>query len=137
MIRRPPRSTHCISSAASDVYKRQEKDRVDVKTTNNSIEEAKESRNINRYFHKTSEELGDEFKTRKEHSEKIIYFHRQILNRLADKKGTQRFPIRPKDDKTKIVSINLCNSSAISERMSKVQSCMSQAHDRSHKPAKI
>eukprot|EP00826_Nyctotherus_ovalis_P013742 TRINITY_DN13757_c0_g1_i9.p1 TRINITY_DN13757_c0_g1~~TRINITY_DN13757_c0_g1_i9.p1 ORF type:complete len:128 (+),score=35.91 TRINITY_DN13757_c0_g1_i9:25-384(+) len=24
MIRRPPRSTHCISSAASDVYKRQE-----------------------------------------------------------------------------------------------------------------
>ena len=25
MIRRPPRSTHCISSAASDVYKRQEK----------------------------------------------------------------------------------------------------------------
>ena len=27
MIRRPPRSTHCISSAASDVYKRQEVDR--------------------------------------------------------------------------------------------------------------
>eukprot|EP00825_Cyclidium_porcatum_P012947 TRINITY_DN16779_c0_g3_i1.p2 TRINITY_DN16779_c0_g3~~TRINITY_DN16779_c0_g3_i1.p2 ORF type:complete len:108 (-),score=44.26 TRINITY_DN16779_c0_g3_i1:63-386(-) len=26
MIRRPPRSTHCISSAASDVYKRQEDD---------------------------------------------------------------------------------------------------------------
>ena len=26
MIRRPPRSTHCISSAASDVYKRQELD---------------------------------------------------------------------------------------------------------------
>jgi len=25
MIRRPPRSTHCISSAASDVYKRQSK----------------------------------------------------------------------------------------------------------------
>ena len=25
MIRRPPRSTHCISSAASDVYKRQDK----------------------------------------------------------------------------------------------------------------
>jgi len=25
MIRRPPRSTHCISSAASDVYKRQER----------------------------------------------------------------------------------------------------------------
>eukprot|EP00826_Nyctotherus_ovalis_P029717 TRINITY_DN2357_c0_g1_i2.p1 TRINITY_DN2357_c0_g1~~TRINITY_DN2357_c0_g1_i2.p1 ORF type:complete len:149 (-),score=63.94 TRINITY_DN2357_c0_g1_i2:108-533(-) len=25
MIRRPPRSTHCISSAASDVYKRQAK----------------------------------------------------------------------------------------------------------------
>ena len=25
MIRRPPRSTHCISSAASDVYKRQQK----------------------------------------------------------------------------------------------------------------
>ena len=26
MIRRPPRSTHCISSAASDVYKRQNQD---------------------------------------------------------------------------------------------------------------
>ena len=26
MIRRPPRSTHCISSAASDVYKRQTQD---------------------------------------------------------------------------------------------------------------
>eukprot|EP00825_Cyclidium_porcatum_P040660 TRINITY_DN5194_c0_g1_i8.p5 TRINITY_DN5194_c0_g1~~TRINITY_DN5194_c0_g1_i8.p5 ORF type:complete len:104 (-),score=31.45 TRINITY_DN5194_c0_g1_i8:540-851(-) len=26
MIRRPPRSTHCISSAASDVYKRQDYD---------------------------------------------------------------------------------------------------------------
>eukprot|EP00826_Nyctotherus_ovalis_P043358 TRINITY_DN4556_c0_g2_i8.p1 TRINITY_DN4556_c0_g2~~TRINITY_DN4556_c0_g2_i8.p1 ORF type:complete len:160 (-),score=42.37 TRINITY_DN4556_c0_g2_i8:170-613(-) len=26
MIRRPPRSTHCISSAASDVYKRQAQD---------------------------------------------------------------------------------------------------------------
>lgn len=114
-----------------------EKGRVDVKTTNNSIEEAKESRNAGRYFHKTSEELGDEFKTRKEHSEKIIYFHKRILNRLADKKDTQRFPTRPKDDKTKIVSINLCNSSAIGERMSKVHSCMAQAHDKSHKPTKI
>eukprot|EP00826_Nyctotherus_ovalis_P055169 TRINITY_DN7311_c0_g1_i7.p2 TRINITY_DN7311_c0_g1~~TRINITY_DN7311_c0_g1_i7.p2 ORF type:complete len:108 (+),score=44.36 TRINITY_DN7311_c0_g1_i7:26-325(+) len=28
MIRRPPRSTHCISSAASDVYKRQGSRRV-------------------------------------------------------------------------------------------------------------
>eukprot|EP00826_Nyctotherus_ovalis_P048496 TRINITY_DN5721_c0_g1_i4.p1 TRINITY_DN5721_c0_g1~~TRINITY_DN5721_c0_g1_i4.p1 ORF type:complete len:189 (+),score=1.08 TRINITY_DN5721_c0_g1_i4:23-568(+) len=28
MIRRPPRSTHCISSAASDVYKRQIKYRI-------------------------------------------------------------------------------------------------------------
>ena len=27
MIRRPPRSTHCISSAASEVYKRQERER--------------------------------------------------------------------------------------------------------------
>ena len=44
MIRRPPRSTHCISSAASDVYKRQERairhaievawDRGDVDTLN-------------------------------------------------------------------------------------------------------
>ena len=30
MIRRPPRSTHCISSAASDVYKRQ--DSLDAST---------------------------------------------------------------------------------------------------------
>ena len=28
MIRRPPRSTHCISSAASDVYKRQKDNNV-------------------------------------------------------------------------------------------------------------
>eukprot|EP00825_Cyclidium_porcatum_P011901 TRINITY_DN16161_c0_g1_i1.p3 TRINITY_DN16161_c0_g1~~TRINITY_DN16161_c0_g1_i1.p3 ORF type:complete len:113 (-),score=15.99 TRINITY_DN16161_c0_g1_i1:680-1018(-) len=28
MLRRPPRSTHCISSAASDVYKRQYQRRV-------------------------------------------------------------------------------------------------------------
>eukprot|EP00825_Cyclidium_porcatum_P035305 TRINITY_DN37023_c0_g1_i1.p3 TRINITY_DN37023_c0_g1~~TRINITY_DN37023_c0_g1_i1.p3 ORF type:complete len:108 (-),score=35.40 TRINITY_DN37023_c0_g1_i1:85-408(-) len=28
MMRRPPRSTHCISSAASDVYKRQYQRRV-------------------------------------------------------------------------------------------------------------
>ena len=30
MIRRPPRSTHCISSAASDVYKRQGKDMAEA-----------------------------------------------------------------------------------------------------------
>jgi len=30
MIRRPPRSTHCISSAASDVYKRQIQERPEV-----------------------------------------------------------------------------------------------------------
>ena len=30
MIRRPPRSTHCISSAASDVYKRQDDDDIIV-----------------------------------------------------------------------------------------------------------
>ena len=29
MIRRPPRSTHCISSAASDVYKRQDRVRAE------------------------------------------------------------------------------------------------------------
>eukprot|EP00825_Cyclidium_porcatum_P044579 TRINITY_DN6586_c0_g1_i1.p2 TRINITY_DN6586_c0_g1~~TRINITY_DN6586_c0_g1_i1.p2 ORF type:complete len:149 (-),score=53.33 TRINITY_DN6586_c0_g1_i1:281-727(-) len=28
MIRRPPRSTHCISSAASDVYKRQKEEQI-------------------------------------------------------------------------------------------------------------
>ena len=33
MIRRPPRSTHCISSAASDVYKRQ--DKYSAKTVKN------------------------------------------------------------------------------------------------------
>ena len=30
MIRRPPRSTHCISSAASDVYKRQVQNTADI-----------------------------------------------------------------------------------------------------------
>eukprot|EP00825_Cyclidium_porcatum_P019835 TRINITY_DN2273_c0_g1_i2.p1 TRINITY_DN2273_c0_g1~~TRINITY_DN2273_c0_g1_i2.p1 ORF type:complete len:145 (-),score=41.16 TRINITY_DN2273_c0_g1_i2:162-596(-) len=34
MIRRPPRSTHCISSAASDVYKRQYQRRVHGKQPN-------------------------------------------------------------------------------------------------------
>eukprot|EP00826_Nyctotherus_ovalis_P022676 TRINITY_DN1752_c0_g2_i2.p1 TRINITY_DN1752_c0_g2~~TRINITY_DN1752_c0_g2_i2.p1 ORF type:complete len:138 (-),score=10.85 TRINITY_DN1752_c0_g2_i2:781-1158(-) len=37
MIRRPPRSTHCISSAASDVYKRQEQSVVIVKGYHCSI----------------------------------------------------------------------------------------------------
>ena len=47
MIRRPPRSTHCISSAASDVYKRQPKnldlsivDKVEQVTNDESIEMA-------------------------------------------------------------------------------------------------
>ena len=31
MIRRPPRSTHCISSAASDVYKRQKYNTLKVR----------------------------------------------------------------------------------------------------------
>jgi len=31
MIRRPPRSTHCISSAASDVYKRQFISKVNIR----------------------------------------------------------------------------------------------------------
>eukprot|EP00825_Cyclidium_porcatum_P011361 TRINITY_DN15821_c0_g1_i2.p2 TRINITY_DN15821_c0_g1~~TRINITY_DN15821_c0_g1_i2.p2 ORF type:complete len:102 (-),score=32.66 TRINITY_DN15821_c0_g1_i2:16-321(-) len=39
MIRRPPRSTHCISSAASDVYKRQ----VESKTIKFSFGEHIES----------------------------------------------------------------------------------------------
>ena len=33
MIRRPPRSTHCISSAASDVYKRQQLDTNKINLT--------------------------------------------------------------------------------------------------------
>ena len=39
MIRRPPRSTHCISSAASDVYKRQpfESEAADKGTAFNAI----------------------------------------------------------------------------------------------------
>eukprot|EP00826_Nyctotherus_ovalis_P049867 TRINITY_DN6056_c0_g1_i14.p1 TRINITY_DN6056_c0_g1~~TRINITY_DN6056_c0_g1_i14.p1 ORF type:complete len:273 (-),score=76.43 TRINITY_DN6056_c0_g1_i14:159-914(-) len=43
MIRRPPRSTHCISSAASDVYKRQEKKRVVVEKTDARIANRKAS----------------------------------------------------------------------------------------------
>eukprot|EP00825_Cyclidium_porcatum_P014515 TRINITY_DN1780_c0_g1_i4.p3 TRINITY_DN1780_c0_g1~~TRINITY_DN1780_c0_g1_i4.p3 ORF type:complete len:125 (-),score=17.84 TRINITY_DN1780_c0_g1_i4:214-588(-) len=37
MIRRPPRSTHCISSAASDVYKRQEWDNECYHSNDNSV----------------------------------------------------------------------------------------------------
>eukprot|EP00825_Cyclidium_porcatum_P035814 TRINITY_DN37604_c0_g1_i1.p2 TRINITY_DN37604_c0_g1~~TRINITY_DN37604_c0_g1_i1.p2 ORF type:complete len:120 (-),score=34.61 TRINITY_DN37604_c0_g1_i1:215-574(-) len=39
MIRRPPRSTHCISSAASDVYKRQYQRRVHGPQEKNKREE--------------------------------------------------------------------------------------------------
>jgi len=39
MIRRPPRSTHCISSAASDVYKRQSFKGVPVLRTSNKTAE--------------------------------------------------------------------------------------------------
>eukprot|EP00825_Cyclidium_porcatum_P013092 TRINITY_DN16864_c0_g1_i1.p1 TRINITY_DN16864_c0_g1~~TRINITY_DN16864_c0_g1_i1.p1 ORF type:complete len:286 (+),score=67.19 TRINITY_DN16864_c0_g1_i1:102-959(+) len=38
MIRRPPRSTHCISSAASDVYKRQEYSKSKLRSTINQIQ---------------------------------------------------------------------------------------------------
>eukprot|EP00825_Cyclidium_porcatum_P042734 TRINITY_DN5911_c0_g1_i3.p1 TRINITY_DN5911_c0_g1~~TRINITY_DN5911_c0_g1_i3.p1 ORF type:complete len:169 (+),score=41.19 TRINITY_DN5911_c0_g1_i3:76-582(+) len=41
MIRRPPRSTHCISSAASDVYKRQ----VSTQSTWDSINLAQHQKN--------------------------------------------------------------------------------------------
>ena len=40
MIRRPPRSTHCISSAASDVYKRQVQDQTkNIKTARCQVEQ--------------------------------------------------------------------------------------------------
>eukprot|EP00826_Nyctotherus_ovalis_P059969 TRINITY_DN8386_c0_g2_i1.p2 TRINITY_DN8386_c0_g2~~TRINITY_DN8386_c0_g2_i1.p2 ORF type:complete len:153 (-),score=15.77 TRINITY_DN8386_c0_g2_i1:299-733(-) len=42
MIRRPPRSTHCISSAASDVYKRQSYDCINFNIQKfNTMEETK------------------------------------------------------------------------------------------------
>eukprot|EP00826_Nyctotherus_ovalis_P024567 TRINITY_DN18986_c0_g1_i1.p1 TRINITY_DN18986_c0_g1~~TRINITY_DN18986_c0_g1_i1.p1 ORF type:complete len:538 (-),score=92.57 TRINITY_DN18986_c0_g1_i1:123-1715(-) len=42
MIRRPPRSTHCISSAASDVYKRQElKNQIDINNPDSKLTYAK------------------------------------------------------------------------------------------------
>ena len=37
MIRRPPRSTHCISSAASDVYKRQQFHDLGEQTVKNTV----------------------------------------------------------------------------------------------------
>ncbi|GAB5872789.1 hypothetical protein JMUB7539_27280 [Staphylococcus aureus] len=45
MIRRPPRSTHCISSAASDVYKRQIIE--DSKNTNEENKEINETNHNN------------------------------------------------------------------------------------------
>eukprot|EP00826_Nyctotherus_ovalis_P057955 TRINITY_DN7940_c0_g1_i12.p1 TRINITY_DN7940_c0_g1~~TRINITY_DN7940_c0_g1_i12.p1 ORF type:complete len:114 (+),score=42.42 TRINITY_DN7940_c0_g1_i12:24-344(+) len=39
MIRRPPRSTHCISSAASDVYKRQGLNKIIENTREQGTEE--------------------------------------------------------------------------------------------------
>ena len=57
MIRRPPRSTHCISSAASDVYKRQIKnslqDKDKLEEFNESIKKAKTLTEKKRYY------LGD------------------------------------------------------------------------------
>eukprot|EP00825_Cyclidium_porcatum_P052276 TRINITY_DN9856_c0_g1_i1.p1 TRINITY_DN9856_c0_g1~~TRINITY_DN9856_c0_g1_i1.p1 ORF type:complete len:164 (-),score=32.29 TRINITY_DN9856_c0_g1_i1:63-554(-) len=41
MIRRPPRSTHCISSAASDVYKRQSHNNLDKQQSEKSLNSLK------------------------------------------------------------------------------------------------
>eukprot|EP00826_Nyctotherus_ovalis_P065908 TRINITY_DN9708_c0_g1_i10.p1 TRINITY_DN9708_c0_g1~~TRINITY_DN9708_c0_g1_i10.p1 ORF type:complete len:315 (+),score=45.59 TRINITY_DN9708_c0_g1_i10:23-946(+) len=41
MIRRPPRSTHCISSAASDVYKRQGENKLKVHSAQNDKKQVK------------------------------------------------------------------------------------------------
>eukprot|EP00826_Nyctotherus_ovalis_P051861 TRINITY_DN6508_c0_g1_i14.p1 TRINITY_DN6508_c0_g1~~TRINITY_DN6508_c0_g1_i14.p1 ORF type:complete len:328 (+),score=39.39 TRINITY_DN6508_c0_g1_i14:25-984(+) len=51
MIRRPPRSTHCISSAASDVYKRQESNNLMAE------EESDSSCNCSHDFPKTQKEV--------------------------------------------------------------------------------
>ena len=47
MIRRPPRSTHCISSAASDVYKRQVVDVDEKKSAELAIIENIQRENLN------------------------------------------------------------------------------------------
>eukprot|EP00825_Cyclidium_porcatum_P003966 TRINITY_DN11843_c0_g1_i1.p2 TRINITY_DN11843_c0_g1~~TRINITY_DN11843_c0_g1_i1.p2 ORF type:complete len:201 (-),score=15.69 TRINITY_DN11843_c0_g1_i1:10-612(-) len=67
MIRRPPRSTHCISSAASDVYKRQEKERIKQQRkitpmsgqlTTTRISKAKGTREWKRNREKTQDQNG-------------------------------------------------------------------------------
>eukprot|EP00825_Cyclidium_porcatum_P046912 TRINITY_DN7497_c0_g1_i1.p3 TRINITY_DN7497_c0_g1~~TRINITY_DN7497_c0_g1_i1.p3 ORF type:complete len:104 (-),score=31.08 TRINITY_DN7497_c0_g1_i1:54-365(-) len=55
MIRRPPRSTHCISSAASDVYKRQ----LDMQQSQQDAQrERQEKTKRRRRFDKMLETIG-------------------------------------------------------------------------------
>eukprot|EP00825_Cyclidium_porcatum_P027455 TRINITY_DN2952_c0_g1_i1.p1 TRINITY_DN2952_c0_g1~~TRINITY_DN2952_c0_g1_i1.p1 ORF type:complete len:227 (-),score=62.50 TRINITY_DN2952_c0_g1_i1:64-744(-) len=56
MIRRPPRSTHCISSAASDVYKRQARNNIleQCKIRNQQI-----SNSILRYYSQFMRKYGE------------------------------------------------------------------------------
>eukprot|EP00825_Cyclidium_porcatum_P047674 TRINITY_DN7795_c0_g1_i3.p2 TRINITY_DN7795_c0_g1~~TRINITY_DN7795_c0_g1_i3.p2 ORF type:complete len:129 (-),score=43.10 TRINITY_DN7795_c0_g1_i3:95-481(-) len=64
MIRRPPRSTHCISSAASDVYKRQ------VSTQSTWDDQHQDMRNVwvvippKEYAHKNTIRFIDEYMTK-------------------------------------------------------------------------
>ena len=77
-------------------------------------------------FNKTNDELEEEISNKKEHNGKIIHFHKPLLNRLTNNKVS---PSRAKEDKTKVVSINLCHSAG-TDRTNKVHSSMSKAHDK-------
>eukprot|EP00825_Cyclidium_porcatum_P048507 TRINITY_DN816_c0_g1_i4.p1 TRINITY_DN816_c0_g1~~TRINITY_DN816_c0_g1_i4.p1 ORF type:complete len:748 (+),score=168.04 TRINITY_DN816_c0_g1_i4:70-2313(+) len=68
MIRRPPRSTHCISSAASDVYKRQYQRRVHgtqfqfrILKKNNNMEQGKRTKEATSGSINTSGLIGGDF----------------------------------------------------------------------------
>eukprot|EP00825_Cyclidium_porcatum_P012262 TRINITY_DN16397_c0_g1_i1.p2 TRINITY_DN16397_c0_g1~~TRINITY_DN16397_c0_g1_i1.p2 ORF type:complete len:124 (-),score=6.27 TRINITY_DN16397_c0_g1_i1:357-728(-) len=79
MIRRPPRSTHCISSAASDVYKRQYQRRVHGnklyhREHKHRIGE-KNWKNIGNYF------LTD---TKKTHKQRIVFFILRTTHNRGD-----------------------------------------------------
>eukprot|EP00825_Cyclidium_porcatum_P018809 TRINITY_DN2140_c0_g1_i4.p1 TRINITY_DN2140_c0_g1~~TRINITY_DN2140_c0_g1_i4.p1 ORF type:complete len:148 (+),score=23.44 TRINITY_DN2140_c0_g1_i4:143-586(+) len=52
MIRRPPRSTHCISSAASDVYKRQNTYNINIYILKKNYINVFESQVKNKYRYK-------------------------------------------------------------------------------------
>eukprot|EP00825_Cyclidium_porcatum_P006200 TRINITY_DN13051_c0_g1_i4.p1 TRINITY_DN13051_c0_g1~~TRINITY_DN13051_c0_g1_i4.p1 ORF type:complete len:168 (+),score=47.30 TRINITY_DN13051_c0_g1_i4:94-597(+) len=88
MIRRPPRSTHCISSAASDVYKRQELQlqKGYVELSNEDLEKLEQRKKEKQ---RILERLNDLDRFQKYHQDKL----QEELTKLEIQKQRKSIPL--------------------------------------------